>query len=70
MDRCKLNPKSDSTAEIRNQDGIKDATDIILTLWIPDSASQIRAKKKFDHNLHPSSARLKARRPGSEKAGK
>jgi len=32
MGGCKPNPGSDSTAETRNEDGIKDATDIILTL--------------------------------------
>ncbi len=32
MDGCKPNSESDPTAEIRNEDGIKDVTDIILTL--------------------------------------
>ena len=32
MDGCKSHPESDSTAEIRNEDGIKDVSDIILTL--------------------------------------
>ena len=69
MDGCNPNPGSDSTAEIRNEERIKDVTDIILTLWLLFSVSQIRAKKEIDHSLHPTSARQKARRPGSEKAG-
>ena len=32
MDGCKPNPGSDSTAEIQNEDGVKDVNDIILTL--------------------------------------
>ena len=32
MGWCKSNPGSDSTAEIRNEDGVKDVNDIILTL--------------------------------------
>jgi hypothetical protein len=32
MAGCKPNSKSDSTAETRNEDGIRDVTDIILTL--------------------------------------
>ena len=32
MAGCKPNSKSDSTAETRNEDGIKDVDDIILTL--------------------------------------
>ena len=32
MDGCKSNPGSDSIAKIRNEDGIKDVSDIILTL--------------------------------------
>jgi len=53
MDRCKPNPGSDSTAELRIENGIKDINDIILTLRLPCSASQIRVKKKFNHCLHP-----------------
>ena len=32
MAGCKSKPESDSIAKIRNEDGIKDVTDIILTL--------------------------------------
>jgi hypothetical protein len=32
MDGCNFNPGSDSTIEIGNEDGVKDVTDIILTL--------------------------------------
>ena len=32
MDGGKPHPESDSTTEIRNKDGVKDVTDIILTL--------------------------------------
>ena len=70
MDGCKPNSESDSTAEIRNEDGVKDINEIILKLWLTCSASQIRAKNEFDHSLHPTSARQTARRRGSEKAGK
>ncbi len=32
MDGCKPSPANDLTAKIRNENGVKDATDIILTL--------------------------------------
>ena len=32
IDGGKPHPESDSTTEIRNEDGVKDVTDIILTL--------------------------------------
>ena len=32
MDGDKPHPESESTTEIRNEDGVKDAADIILTL--------------------------------------